>query len=161
MRKVILLSAAALAALGVGAYVAAADGSTAGDHVVVFEKDAGFSQTFHPGSKQFGPNSTVLENRPVFDYADGKRMGETYTRVTVVRGNEKAFIGFIDCTTTLSGGSLDFAGGAHSAQVFGKGASFAVTGGTGIYAGSRGTVFLKPVKRFAATGFELDYHLLP
>lgn len=83
----------------------------------------------------------LLFHDPVLDPDDpAQQIGTAVTRVHVVEpldGGDAVFL--LDCTVRLPDGTLVFSGAEQLAHL-GIGVTYAVTGGTGRYAGARGTV---------------------
>ena len=123
--------------------------------VTVFEKDS--AETFvpvdlPPTSKTKGARATVsagdlfIVTGPVFGDAAGKtRIGRIFGQVTAVSTGKTFFRSsfLVHLVFTLSGGTI-VVDGAFKEE--GTTAEFAVTGGTGAYAGARGTFSSKHAK---------------
>jgi hypothetical protein len=152
-----LLGATLAAAALAGTVAAAQGGGTGGQTVLLYEKDAKlkFTQADVPpksvkGSVSAGDAFTI--RGPVFDgVARARQVGQVYGLTTALeaaksfgRGSYLAHVVYV-----LKGGTMVVDGVFSEAQQTG---TFAVTGGTGAYAGARGTYS----PRELANGNELE-----
>jgi hypothetical protein len=90
------------------------------------------------------PGSQLLFDEPLLDPATGDEVGTSKTRVEVVSqvGDDLSFI--LDCTFEWPAGNNIVFTGAEYFSHLATGATFAVVGGTGTYAGANGSVQLTP-----------------
>lgn len=155
--RVVILIAAVVAALGIAVPASLA---ATNDGIVVFEPTSQVSDTYLDlGEGGFSAGDTILENAVLTDPDTGESVGTVVTRIQVVEvldGGDFLFI--LDCTVQLSGGNLTF----YGAGVFGdvaEGVDFALTGGTGRYAGTRGTVTVTAAEANGEEGVTIAFHL--
>lgn len=88
-------------------------------------------------------------------YRGSEKVGLAETVFTVTRVAHGDVVLMIECSVELAEGSLVFNGTAHLADV-GRGASVPVVGGTGAYAGSRGTVTMVGSADGSSTALHFD-----
>lgn len=155
--RILILIAAVVAALGIAvpASLAATD-----DGIVVFGPQSQVSQTFLDlGDGGFSAGDAILENAGLVDPDTGESVGRAVTRIQVVElldGGDFLFI--LDCTVELKGGNLTFYGAGEFGDVA-EGIDFALTGGTGRYAGTRGTVTVAGAEVDGEEGVKITFHL--
>lgn len=155
--RVLILIAAVVAALGIAVptTLAATD-----DGIVVFEPASQVSDTFLDlGEGGFSAGDIILENARVVDPDTGESVGRVLTRIQVVEpldGGDFLFI--LDCTVQLSGGNLTFYGAGAFGDVA-EGIDFALTGGTGRYSGTRGTVTVAGAEVNGEEGVTITFRL--
>lgn len=86
------------------------------------------------------PGDTLLHHDPVLHPDSGEQIGSAVTRVRAVRNLDGGDVVFLlDCTVRLPDGNLVFYGAEQLSNVQAE-TTYAVTGGTGDYAGIQGTV---------------------
>jgi hypothetical protein len=110
----------------------------------------------NPDSKRFrlSAGDRLVRITPILDKKGGKRIGTEYADVTVVKGNS------FGNATYLGQATIQFDDGQIAAAVAFKPAktnSFPVVGGTGAYAGARGSV----TEVDEGDGGQATVHLLP
>lgn len=160
MKKSIAL--AVLATVGVSAALVApaSSQSTQRTEIHAYELEEGYSKLIDERRKGLSPGDVILENLPVFDAATDERVGETVTVITAVRGPQSNPLLWIDCEVVLAGGSITFAGGERMGDMFGGGATFSVTGGTGDYRDVTGTVTATHAERDGHSIFTFDFDVV-
>lgn len=154
--RVLILIAAVFAAIG----IAVPAGQAATDNgIVVFEPPSQLSDTFVDlGDGGFSAGDIILENGGLTD-PTGESVGQVVTRIQVVEpldGDDFLFI--LDCTVRLDGGNLTFYGAGEFGDIA-EGVDFALTGGTGRYAGTRGTVSVVGAEVDGEEGVTITFHL--
>jgi hypothetical protein len=151
-----------LAALGVSAaqVVPAASQPTERTEIHAYELEEGYSNLIDEKPKGLTAGDVIFENLPVFDVATDERVGDTATVITVIRGPEDNPLLWVDCEVGLAGGSITFAGGERMADMFGDGALFSVTGGTGDYRDVTGTVIATHAERDGRSIFTFDFDVV-
>ena len=160
MKKVITLAVVAM--VGVGALLVgpASSQAPARTQIHAYEVEEGYAKLIDERRKGLSPGDLMLENLPVFDAATDERVGVTATVITVIRGPQDNPLLWIDCEVELAGGSITFAGGERMADMFGDGALFSVTGGTGDYKDVTGTVVAKHEERNGQSIFTFDFDVV-
>ncbi|MGI8707141.1 MAG: hypothetical protein ACR2LG_02895 [Actinomycetota bacterium] len=153
---------AVLATLGLSAALVApaASQSTERTEIHAYEVEEGYSKLIDERREGLSPGDMILENLPVFDAATDERVGDTVTIITAVRGPQSNPLLWIDCEVGLAGGSITFAGGERMGDMFGGGATFSVTGGTGDYRDVTGTVTAKHGERDGRDIFTFDFDVV-
>lgn len=159
-RALALLVAALVLLAGLAAQAAQPDRRS---RLTVFQAEAGGDATwFDLGTADGGPGADpgdlLLEHKPVADPRTGQRVGEAVTRVQVAAtaGEDALFI--LDCTVRLGGDAIVFYGSGRFSDLA-TGVTFAVTGGTGRYAGAAGTVRVVPGELAGETGVTMTFDL--
>jgi len=162
-----LLIPAALGAIATAATVAASGGAqTSGERTItVFEDvahessalvdNAPRSPSRNPDSRRFrlSAGDEHVARTPLLDGKGGARLGTSYAHAVVVGGKRFTSARLqADVILTLRDGTIALTGVAGAAQQ-----PFAVIGGTGAYAGARGTA----TERETEGGAELEIRLLP
>jgi hypothetical protein len=145
-RLTTLLLAAALGAVLLLPGSASAQGTT----LTFYEPDAGSTFRFidnapkspasNPESKRyrFSVGDEVVFTSPLFDRKGGTRQGTLYTAAKIVKGGRFDQVSLIaSAIYVLNDGSQISAAGLFS---FSKPVSVAITGGSGRYAGARGSL---------------------
>ncbi len=160
------VAALALGAVaGGGVVVANAASGTGRADLVVFEPESGGIATYFDladGAADADPLTEIgdlaLEHKPLVDPESGAEVGKAVTRVQVldVSGGDPVFN--IDCTIALAEGDIVFYGAGRFSELA-VGATFAVTGGTGRYAGTRGTVTIRGDSLDGTSGFTIAFDL--
>ena len=160
MKKAIIL--AVLAVLGVSAALGAPASSQGSNRVQIhaYELEEGYSKLIDEGPKGLSAGDVIFENLPVFDEATDDRVGDTATVITVIRGPKGNPLLWLDCEVGLARGSITFAGGVRMAAMFGDGALFSVTGGTGDYQDVSGTVMATHDERDGKSIFTFDFDVV-
>lgn len=161
MKKVITL-AVVVAMVGVTAVLVspASSQAPARTQIHAYEVEEGYAKLIDERRKGLSRGDLMLENLPVFDAATDERVGDTVTVITVVRGPQDNPLLWIDCEVGLAGGSITFAGGERMADMFGDGALFSVTGGTGDYKDVTGTVVARHEERDGRSIFTFDFDVV-
>jgi hypothetical protein len=125
-----------------------------------YEVEKGYAKMIDDGGKGMTAGDVIFENLPVFDAATDERIGDTATVITVIRGPKNNPLLWLDCEVGLAGGSITFAGGERMADMFGDGALFSVTGGTGDYRDAVGTVIATHAERDGRSIFTFDFDVV-
>lgn len=160
-RTTVVLVAAVVAAMAMAA-VALAQTNGGGRRLLVYEVEQGFQKMVKISGEtgqDLAAGDTVLENLPVFDAGTDERIGETVTRVTVMRALDDDLLVYIDCQVGVEGGNLLFAGGGRFSAVHSDGLTLPVTGGTGAHRGAAGTVRIKAAERNGQEVIDFDFRL--
>ena len=149
----IVLAAAAVPAI---VFASARQASpAAGRHVfTVVAQDSAASVTPPDFMDRLSQNLQAAEDEPV--YRDGKKAGLAETIITVTRADGDDFAAIIACSIELPNGNILFNGSAHLADL-GTGATLPVVGGTGTYAGARGTVTMTVAADGTSTTLDFDF----
>lgn len=112
------------------------------------------SEVFTPSPDlEFNNGDIYLEHTVVRDRDTSERVGRLVTRMQVVEAyapvSEEAPMGdnefILDCTAEFEDGTITFYGPGKMGELMTNGVNFSVMGGTGRYAGARGTVQIGPV----------------
>jgi hypothetical protein len=105
-----------------------------------FEKDVDLGKAGFPTAGDY-----AVESQPLLDPADGSTVGRSLSELTIVRSVSQGqdFEVVLDSTLRLSDGDLVLDGGIRFSELF-EGGAMAVVGGTGAYAGARGTAAFTP-----------------
>lgn len=127
----------------------------------VYEKPTGFSHVVEESPEGFSPGDTGLEDHPLFDSASQEEVGRANTRYTILRTEGEDALFYLDCEVTVPGGTIVFAGAGRFSELFADGVLFAVTGGTGDYRHTRGTVRVSHAERDGQEIFPLEFQLRP
>lgn len=164
MRQILLLAAAAIVTIAVLAGSGGAQ-TTERRTVTVFQDVAHETSAFvdnapkspvpNPGSSRFrlSIGDEHVSRTPVLDRRDGSRVGTLYSHAAVVKGANFRTAAFeAQVVLTLGSGSMTLSGLAGAIEK-----PFAVTGGTGDYAGARGTA----TEKEGEDGARLIVRLLP
>lgn len=112
-----------------------------------------------PTGDELGAGDTLLFNGPVRDPDTGADVGSAVTRVRIVEplpGGDAIFI--LDCTVRTADGTVVFYGAERLAHL-GNEVTYAVTGGTGRYAGTTGTVTITPGELDGVVGGHAAFRL--
>lgn len=113
--------------------------------VQVFDPEGKFEKFIDNGKPDFSPGDQIIEIHTLLDPADGSEAGTIYTEVTILRvvqGGED-FDLTVHCTVVLPEGTILFYGAFRFSDAFAPGGvTLPVTGGTGDFELSRGTVNL-------------------
>ncbi len=163
-RLVLIVAAVAIAAASL-AVPALAGGSPA--DLVVAEPESRIVRSFvDVGEEGFSAGDTVVEHGGLIDPESGGDVGRAVTRVQVVQvleppSEENPFGDFefiLDCTVQLEDGTLTFYG-AGVLHEFEEGVPFTLMGGTGRYAGTRGTTTVTSAEIGGEPGFTITFDL--
>jgi hypothetical protein len=96
---------------------------------------------------------------PMYNRSNGDKIGKDVSRfVLVKRIGKRNGLGIVDVTANLPGGKLTVYG-SFKFSAFRTGAAFAVTGGTGKYAGASGTAKVNNGKCGGKPGIHIDITL--
>lgn len=127
--------------------------------VVVCEKNnSGFIKNIDVGRHGFSAGDYAVNSTPA--YHAGHRVGTDVGKQTIVRRIGKGDARFIvDATMILRNGKISAYGPARYSR-FGKGVSFAVTGGTGLYRKADGTVRVVNARCHGTNGIRLTFNLV-
>lgn len=164
--KILIPAAALVAALGVTASTAGATGMD--EDLVVFEDRSTVVETFvDVNDEGFSAGDTIVEYVSVVSPDSGEVAGRNVTRIQVVESRVAPsdddpigdFLFVLDCTTELEGGTITFHGAAEFAEFPESGLTFTVSGGTGEYAGTSGTVHITLAEIDGNTGPRLAFDL--
>jgi hypothetical protein len=152
--------AAAAAVLAASLWLPAA---LAGDtQIQVFDPEGKFSKFIDNGKPDFSPGDQIIEIHTLLDPADGTDAGTIFTEVTVLRvvqGGED-FDLTVHCTVVLPEGTIVFYGGFRFSDAGTPGGvTLPVTGGTGDFELSRGTVNIALGELDGAPGATLTFDL--
>jgi Dirigent-like protein len=142
--RVTAVAATFAAATVVGGVVAASGGAAAGVASLRFYERPGATSIVHHGSKgaKRAAGDVVLFENPVFD-RQGTRVGTDAGACTMLNASQS----LCDTTLVLPKGEIV----THGLQGVKTTFEVAVTGGTGLYAGARGTMTARPIKDGGAT----------
>lgn len=155
-RRLAVALIAASALLG-----AAACGTEGGTVLKLYLKETGgFMQAVpqRPEAEGFKPGDQIVEDNPLFDQTD-KQVGSDLTAATVIRTFGPDPFLFFDCQDLLEGGTITWSGTTKFSALMGEGATFAITGGTGKYAGAGGWLKVAAGKRGGEEVFNFEFHI--
>jgi hypothetical protein len=136
--------------------------------IQVFDPRTEVTETFlNLGAEEFSAGDIVVERAMLFDPENGASIGRSVTRIQFLEVLAKPsddnpmgdFEFILDCTVELEGGSIVFYGPGVMNQIM-EGVTFAVMGGTGDYAGSRGTVTVKATEINDQQGVTMNFNLM-
>ena len=162
------LKAAAAIAFGglvaLSAVATSADADTprpAHTRFVIFEPfDQGTTTQVDVGSPGFGPGDSILERHPALDAETGEELGTVVRDLRVVETYDDGdFLFAVSATFKLGRGDIHAAGAACYSDVAAGQAVVAVTGGTGSYARSAGTVIGRLGTRDGHDGVYLTFDI--
>lgn len=113
------------------------------------------AQEFHPPA--LSPGDTLGWHNPVYNAADTRQVGTDngYCIRTVATGKTEWECAW---TTLLPGGDISVEGPYYDD---GTDTTLAVTGGTGIYTGAKGTMLLHATGNPAGSEYDFDFTLAP
>lgn len=157
-----LASALFASGLTAGALVPAASQDATTTTFTYCDKDkVSFDHVVNEGRKKFGPGDWAVFTAPQFSTTTGKKVARHFGRFTFVkpRGERDGHF-IIDVTVVLPKGKVTVYGAARFSQEEGRGAKFAVTGGTGAYRNVRGALIAQRGKCRGARGTRLTYNLV-
>lgn len=128
-------------ALVIAAHAPISSAQVGGTHIDVFAAEGPFEKDIDLGKAGFPTaGDFAVESQPLLDPADGSTVGRSISQLTIVRpvsqGQDLEVV--LSSTLRLADGDLVAAGGLRFSELFGGG-SIAVVGGTGMFAGARGT----------------------
>ena len=156
---VIVTSTGAIGAAGpqIAPAKATPHGAPSGMHVQIFEPLEGGSDSLIDLGKP-GPSAgdTTLSRKPVVDPDTGAAAGTDVTRIQVVELLRRNAVVILDCTSNLTDGAITFYG---SFRILDPVVVLAVTGGTGAYAGARGTVKLEATEIGGKAGTLITFEI--
>jgi hypothetical protein len=163
-RWAVLVLASALIASGLlaGALVpAASQGATTTSFTYCEKNRVGFNHFINEGKEKFGPGDWAVFTSPQFNPRTGKKVARHVGRFTFVksRGQRDGYF-IIDITVLLPKGKITVYGSSRFSQEEGRGAKYAVTGGTGSYNNARGAVISQRGKCDGARGMRITYNLI-
>ena len=117
-----------------------------------FEKDVDVAKPGFPT-----PGDYAVESQPLLDPADGSSIGRSLSQLTIVRvvaqGQDLEIV--LNSTMRLVDGDLVLNGGLRFSELF-DGGTIAVVGGTGAFAGARGTATFSGGTVAGKNGFVLS-----
>lgn len=147
--------------LAVALVPAASQDATATTFTYCEKGKVGFEHFINEGRKKFGPGDWSVFTAPQFSPKTGKKVARHFGRFTFVkhRGERDGYF-IIDVTVVLPKGKVTVYGASRFSQETGRGAKFAVTGGTGAYNNVRGAVISRRGKCDGARGTRLTYNLV-
>jgi hypothetical protein len=160
MKKLVVLTVVATLGVSAALVVPASSQATGRTEIHAYELEEGYSKLIDERRKGLTAGDMILENLPVFDPVTDERIGDTVTVITVIRGPQDNPLLWLDCEVGLAGGSITFAGGERMADMFGGGATFSVTGGTGDYRDVSGTVTATHGERDGRSIFTFDFDVV-
>lgn len=151
-------AAALLLAMGAAVTIDGSGAAASGPGLRFFDPDGDWTELSDIGSPGLSPGDTVLENHPLRSVTNSRTVGSVITAVRVVRTfDDGDFLAFIDCTVRVDGrGSLTFVGGIRFTDAQ-AGTDLPVVGGTGRWAGTRGTVHLTVTEVGGVPGGLLEF----
>ena len=152
-------------ALVVGILVPAASQQPTTQTIVVCDPDegpnAGFSREIDVGKNGFSSGDYVVFTDKWYNPATGARRGRDAGRFTFIRPlGKRNGVFYIDATGIFKTGKIMVSGAATFAKIEGKGAKFAVTGGTGAYREAEGTLIAKSGRCRGNPGVLLTFRLI-
>ena len=119
-----------------------------------------FEKEINERKKRFGAGDWGVFTQPEFDPQTGDKVGRVVGRFVFVKKTSKRDGHFVaDVTTNLPQGKLMIYGSSKFSN-FEKGVRFAITGGTGAYAGARGSVVVREAKCRGARGTRVTYSIV-
>jgi hypothetical protein len=127
-------------------------------HLDVFNAEGKFEKDIDLGKHGFPTaGDYAVESQPLLNPADGTTVGRSLTLLTIVRpvSGGQDFEIVLASTLRLEGGALMLQVGLRFSELF-AGGTVAVVGGTGDYAGARGTVGFSPATVRGLDGFLLS-----
>lgn len=149
----------ALAFAGLLWLAPASSAVTGGTVIDVFQPERGYSKTVDVGKPGFSAGDVIFESQPLLDPSDESTVGRATLRLTIVKtvGQEDALV-IVDYTAQLADGNISGYGPFKFSDLT-AGATFAVTGGTGIYDQVRGSVTVTEEKLNGVAGATLSFHI--
>jgi hypothetical protein len=146
--------------LAVALVPAASQDATATTFTYCERNKVGFEHFVNEGRKKFGPGDWAVFTAPQFSPQTGNKVARHFGRFTFVkpRGERDGYF-IIDVTVVLPKGKVTVYGASRFSQEEGRGAKYAVTGGTGAYNNVRGAVISRRGKCDGARGMRLTYNL--
>lgn len=162
----LILSVAAVAIVTVVVALPTLAGGAPTD-LIVGEPESRISRSFVDlGEEGLSAGDTVVEHGKLVDLETGDDIGRAVTRVQVVQvlqppneDNPSGDFEFIlDCTVQLQDGTLTFYG-AGVLQELQDGVAFTLMGGTGRYAGTRGTTTVTAADIGGEPGYTIAFDL--
>jgi hypothetical protein len=140
-----------------GLVPAASQGATT---LALCEKNGkGFEKGINEGRKGFSAGDWSVESTPLYNRSNGNKVGRDVSRFVLVKrlGKNNGLV-IIDVTANVPGGKLT-AYASTKFSAFRTGAPFAITGGTGKYAGASGVAKVRNGKCGGVNGIHIDITL--
>lgn len=164
--KRLALTLAAVAVVAAVVTVPALAGGPPAD-LIVGEPEPQITRSFVDLDEEgLSAGDTVVEHGQLVDLETGADVGRAVTRVQVVQVLEPPtddnpfgdFEFILDCTVQLDGGTLTFYGAGVLSELE-DGVVFTLIGGTGRYAGTRGTTTVTAAEIAGEPGFTIAFDL--
>ena len=154
-----MIGSIAIVTGGVAAWVSPVTTASAGaSQIEVFKPDGPYERVVDVGKRGIGAGDQILQSQPLLDPSDGSKVGRAVARVELVKHNERDDLVIIDATIQVEGGDIVVYGAARLSQLE-TGATFAVTGGTGAYDATAGTMTATVEEISGTTGVLLSFDL--
>jgi hypothetical protein len=157
MRRKVAAFGALTVVLLIGLMIATLLPASSATTIHVYEKHReGFEKDINVDGKGIAGDYFVDSHR-LFRAGTGNRVGRSVSQLTFVRPLHRDVRLRAAGTFKINGGTLEVAGTAKFSQFRDGSAHFAITGGTGVYNGAAGTMFVRDKKH--RTHF--IFHVIP